>query len=122
MTKTAREILKRALELSEKERLALAQSLVDSVPDDDDDPEEVASAWKREITKRVRETLRAGDSAPGDDWSVVRARLERKLRPAGFRESRGQDGRLTHLDADAGLQLIRGLPVLDFDRGVIEPL
>ena len=44
------------------------------------------------------------------------------FRPACFRESRDEQGRLTHLDAEAGLALIRGLPVLNVDRGEIEPL
>jgi hypothetical protein len=82
MTKATRELLRRALDLSEAERLELARGIIDSVEDEDDaeDPKVVAAAWKTEIEKRVRETLEAGDDAPGDEWPVVRARLERKLR------------------------------------------
>ena len=81
MTKATRELLKRALDLSEAERLELARGIIDSVDDDEgEDPKVVAAAWKTEIEKRLRETLEAGDDAPGDEWPVVRARLERKLR------------------------------------------
>jgi hypothetical protein len=48
--------------------------------------------------------------------------VDQAFTPAGFRESRDAEGRLTHLGADEGLALIKGLPVLDIDSGRIEPL
>lgn len=48
--------------------------------------------------------------------------VEQAYAPACFRESRDEQGRLTHLDAADALALIAGLPVLDIDRGEIEPL
>jgi hypothetical protein len=42
--------------------------------------------------------------------------------PPCFRESRDAEGRLTHLGPEEGLALIRGLPVLDLDRGEVVAL
>jgi hypothetical protein len=44
---------------------------------------------------------------------------EEAYAPPCFRESRGEDGRLTHLSPQEGLKLIRGMPVLDLDRGEV---
>ena len=56
MTAEASELLKRALALSEDERAALANTLLDSL---DTNPESVEKAWEEEIARRM-EDLRAG--------------------------------------------------------------
>ena len=47
---------------------------------------------------------------------------EQAYAPPCFRESRDEQGRLTHLGAAEGLTLIAGLPVFNVDRGVLEAL
>jgi hypothetical protein len=42
--------------------------------------------------------------------------------PPSFRESRDEQGKLTHLNAAEGLALIRGLLVLNVETGALEPL
>ena len=56
MTTEASELLKRALALSEDERAALANTLLDSL---DTNPESVEKAWEEEIARRM-EDLKAG--------------------------------------------------------------
>jgi hypothetical protein len=48
--------------------------------------------------------------------------LEKGFVGSKFRESRDADGRLSLLSGDARLETIRGLPVLNLDTGMIEPL
>ena len=47
---------------------------------------------------------------------------EEGFSPSKARESRDDDGRLTHVGGDARLRLIEGLPVLNVETGVIERL
>jgi putative addiction module component (TIGR02574 family) len=75
MTDRAKQLLERALSLSEEERAEIAGVLIESLepaPDAD-----VEAAWHREVTRRVAE-LDAGtaDSAP---WEEVRDRLFSRL-------------------------------------------
>ena len=55
MTNDATEVLKRALALSAEERAELADSLLESLDGDDDDPEAVSAAWDEEIARRIED-------------------------------------------------------------------
>ena len=48
-------MLKRALALSAEERAELADSLLESLDGDDDDPEAVSAAWDEEIARRIED-------------------------------------------------------------------
>ncbi len=72
MTSTARDLVNRALDLPEDERLALASELIDSVEGPADPDWE--RAWLEELERR--RLSGAGDAKP---WSEVRARILRRL-------------------------------------------
>lgn len=56
MTEATRELLKRALKLSHKERDALVRELIISLDEDEDaDPAEIERAWSKEIARRLRD-------------------------------------------------------------------
>ncbi len=71
MSTDAKELLDRALELTEEERAALAGWLIESLEEEAE--EGVEAAWRQEIERRVKELdSDAVDSVP---WEVVRERL-----------------------------------------------
>lgn len=72
MSQTARDLPARALDLPEKERLALASDLIDSV-EGHADPE-WERTWLGELDRRKRQ-----GTADAKPWSKVRARLLRRL-------------------------------------------
>ena len=74
MTTDVKQLLDRALELSEEERATLAGWLIESL--EGETPEGVEAAWRREIELRVNE-LEAGevDTVP---WNVVKDRLAQR--------------------------------------------
>ena len=56
VTDATREVLKRVLSLSHKERDALVRELIISLDEDEDaDPAEIERAWSREIARRLRD-------------------------------------------------------------------
>jgi putative addiction module component (TIGR02574 family) len=56
VTKTARELLKRALALSHEDRDAIVKELNISLDEDEDaDPAEIERAWATEIERRLRD-------------------------------------------------------------------
>jgi putative addiction module component (TIGR02574 family) len=69
---TPAELLERALELPEDERLALATELLESV-EGPEDPE-WAAAWAAELDRRVRDIDEG--RARAVPWAEVKARLE----------------------------------------------
>lgn len=75
MTAMRDEIFKKALQLNESERAALAGMLIDRI--DRDVEEGVEAAWMIEIERRIAE-LDAGtvETIP---WDIVRDRLRRSL-------------------------------------------
>ena len=78
MSQTAIQLCKAVLALPRNERATLAAILSDSL-DEDDDPAEVAAAWKAEIKRRVE----AADRGEGH-WLTeeeVNQRLEAKYGP-----------------------------------------
>lgn len=90
MTKAARELLKQALELPDGERVRLAQTLLESVGDDDG--HELSPAWAAELERRV-----ADEPEPGKPWATadeLLARLERdqKRDEERARSKRARDG------------------------------
>lgn len=72
MGSTARDLIQRALDLPEEERLALASALIDSV-EGPADPE-WERAWHEELLRR-----KAGGAEDARPWSEVRARVLRRL-------------------------------------------
>jgi putative addiction module component (TIGR02574 family) len=75
MTDRAKQLLKKALSLSEEERAEIAGVLIESLkpaPDAD-----VEAAWRREVARRVAE-LDAG-TATTVPWEQVRDRLFSRL-------------------------------------------
>ena len=68
MTKTARDLLREALELSEGDRVRLAQTLLESVGDDDE--HELSPEWLAELEARVTD-----EPAPGRPWATASALL-----------------------------------------------
>jgi|APCOG7522876152_1049122.scaffolds.fasta_scaffold188474_1 putative addiction module component (TIGR02574 family) len=74
MTTDVKQLLDRALELSEEERATLAGWLIESL--EGETPEGVEAAWRREIELRVNE-LEAGEvnTVP---WNVVKDRLAQR--------------------------------------------
>jgi hypothetical protein len=79
MTKAARDLLKRALKLSPRERAQLAEELLDSIEDaresgteDDPDP-----AFVAKLRRRVDRAL-SGESEPGEDHRAVLDRLQKR--------------------------------------------
>ncbi len=75
MTQEANELLKKALELSEEERAALAGSLLDSLEITSDSS--VEEAWNDEIARRLRE-IDSG-KVKTVSWAEVRRRISTKL-------------------------------------------
>ena len=75
MSTSKEELFRLALDLSDKERAALAGMLLDSLePSDDAD---VEAAWLVEIEQRISE-VDSGGVQPVS-WDLVRDRLRRKL-------------------------------------------
>lgn len=72
MSSTARDLVNRALDLPEEERLALASELIDSVEGPADPDWE--RAWLEELERR-----RAGGAGDAKPWAEVRARILRRL-------------------------------------------
>ena len=75
MTQEARELLDRALTLSEEERAELASTLIDSLDTVID--ENVEAAWQQEIARRVDE-LQSG-KAKTLSWQTVREKAQSLL-------------------------------------------
>ncbi|MGB3563873.1 MAG: addiction module protein [Thermoanaerobaculia bacterium] len=71
MSPDAKELLDRALELTEEERATLAGWLIDSLEDEVE--EGVEAAWRQEIEQRVKEL--DSDAVDPVPWEVVRERL-----------------------------------------------
>lgn len=78
---TKDDIIRTALELPAEERGEVIQALVTSLePGTDEEPRHVATAWKREILRRVDE-LRQGEVETVDAFEAIaqaRARLHRE--------------------------------------------
>jgi putative addiction module component (TIGR02574 family) len=74
MSEQAHKVLQEALQLSTEERARLAAELIASV--DGEAEEDAEAAWAAEIERRARRAL-SGESK-GEDWDVVRSRIERK--------------------------------------------
>jgi putative addiction module component (TIGR02574 family) len=73
MSETADQLLRKALELNERDRASLAGALIESL-----DPEVepgAAEAWDAEIERRVKEL--ESHSVETVPWSIVRERLFR---------------------------------------------
>jgi putative addiction module component (TIGR02574 family) len=86
MTKTARDLLKKALELSEGDRVRLAQTLLESVGEDDD--HELSDDWRAELERRVMD-----EPQPGKPWATA-DQLLAKLESAQRRDQqRGKHAR-----------------------------
>jgi putative addiction module component (TIGR02574 family) len=73
MNAATEDVLKKALELEEKERAQLAVLLIESLGDEPS--EEVEAAWVAEIERRAAE-LESG-SVEGIPWEEVREKLLR---------------------------------------------
>jgi Putative addiction module component len=76
MSARAQKVLGEALDLTDEERADVALELVASL-DGPRDPN-ADDAWVVEIERRARGVL--ADADGGQEWSVVRAELESKLR------------------------------------------
>ena len=76
MSEQAAKLLQQALELSEEDRAALAQALLDTVSPFQD--KAIEEAWKEEIGRRINE-IDSG-RAKTVPWEEVNARLQQKLR------------------------------------------
>jgi len=76
MTEQAREILHAALGLSLEDRALVATEILASMDDPGEDPEEVESAWAREIDARMARA-KAG-ATTFSEWTDIDARLRRK--------------------------------------------
>lgn len=74
-TESADELLKRALQLPEDERVRVASELLASV--DSDVETRGSDAWIAEVERRAQAAL---DGAPGLAWDETRARVEGRLR------------------------------------------
>jgi hypothetical protein len=72
VSSTARDLVNRALDLPEKERLALASELINSV-EGPADPE-WERAWLDELERR-----KAGGASDARPWAEVRARILQRL-------------------------------------------
>ena len=71
------ELKQAAAKLSQDERAELALTLIESLDDVTDSPEDVERAWKREIERRVAEIDRGEvELIPGDE---VLAEVRRRL-------------------------------------------
>ena len=66
-----------AMSLSAEERLTLAHTLLDTVPDQEDEELELDPEYQRELQRRVEE-LRSG-KVVGLSWKEVLAAAEREL-------------------------------------------
>ena len=75
MTQEARELLDRALTLSEEERAELASTLIDSLDTVID--ENVEAAWQQEIARRVDELQL--EKAKTLSWQAVREKAQSLL-------------------------------------------
>ena len=72
---TRKQILPKALKLPIAERAELAGELIRSLDDEDQD---AAKAWARELEKRVNDVVCG--RAKTERWDKVKARIEAKLR------------------------------------------
>ena len=88
MTKIARELLGRALELSDAERARLARRLLESLDEEESGPGELDPVLARELERRL-----ADEPAPGERWPTigeVLGRLRRELKlPRAAKRRRG---------------------------------
>jgi putative addiction module component (TIGR02574 family) len=75
MTKTARDLLKKALELSEGERVRIAKTLLKSVGDDDQ--HELSPEWRAELERRVADDD-PKNWIPGDKFIAELKRAQRR--------------------------------------------
>ena len=78
MATSAKELYEKSLDLDDRERVALAALILESVEPQDPDAED---AWKSEIEKRLSE-MDSGEVQPVS-WESVRARLSGKLNALG---------------------------------------
>ena len=74
----ADDLLARALKLSVARRAELASEIIASLDRAHEPDADAEAAWAEEITRRAKR-FRAGRSR-GEDWEVVRARIEKSLR------------------------------------------
>jgi putative addiction module component (TIGR02574 family) len=77
-TPEARDILDRAMKLSNAERETIAIELLDSLDGPPDDPDEVKKSWREEIAKRI-EDIKTGRVQTIDAHEAL-DRVEQKLR------------------------------------------
>jgi len=75
MTQEARELLKKALELPDEDRAALAGSLIESLDASADESAE--AAWNQEILRRISD-LDSG-KAKAVPWSEIRSWISAQL-------------------------------------------
>ncbi len=75
MSASANKVLEEALSLPAKDRLFVAQSLLDSIPGDTDG--ELEGAWRVEVLRRIAE-VRRGEVEP-ESWSEVREHIREAL-------------------------------------------
>lgn len=87
MSQDAERILTEAMDLSIKERAAIAEQLIRSLDGPADDDHNVEQAWDQEIKKRIDEI----DSGKVEmiPWEKVQADIEEKLRAKRNISSRG---------------------------------
>lgn len=69
MTDRARKLLEDAMTLSDHDRLDLAERLLSSLPADEE--------WMEELERRARRAH--SDPHGGEDWEVVKRRIEARL-------------------------------------------
>jgi hypothetical protein len=74
MTTTADEVLKEALQLSERERARVATEILASLEPDIETRD--SEAWIAEVERRAHAAI---DGLPGLEWSETRARVEERI-------------------------------------------
>jgi len=74
MTQTARNIVKAAVQLGEKERLEVVERLLASL--DSQQEKDVDSAWATEVERRSRQ-IKAGD-VRAVPWSTVKSKARKR--------------------------------------------
>lgn len=78
MTDATRELLERALKLSDEERAQLASELFASLNPGDTDPSVAEAAWRPEIERRLDDARRDGSTYPL--WEDTLQRAEQRLK------------------------------------------
>lgn len=89
VTRTARDLLKKALELSEDERVKMSRTLLESVGGDDADEHEVSPAWRAELERRIADAADPEKWVPGED-AVGKLRRAQRSDEAGPRPERAR--------------------------------